>query len=339
MSDVWPVAFVGWKSKGSEMLEQVRQGQMEVWTGKLHLRKGAQFVALLEDGTLLGAGEVSGVQQKMHHLSIKVLATSLDNAPKLSTELLEALRGVPRPFLKQPVNALIIMPGKQDGILTETWFQAAELEAQQALTNTAHQIPSPIQTAPPAQVMPSPAPAKEPAAPAPVAQPVPQEPATEREALLKSWVPPALQGLLQDHVRADQWEVIVAYAFQALGCQVKSQGRGEPGKAVPDCIARYTSPAGQLIELIIDAKAGTWNGAVDDIRAMRDYLALSNPYSFPLFVANGLKEDVRQRLNEHIMHGKVAKAITGRDLAVLIMQRFTDPNFNVEMELRRLFLV
>lgn len=101
---------------------------------------------------------------------------------------------------------------------------------------------------------------------------------------------------------------------------------------MPDCIARYTSPTGQLVELVIDAKAGIWNGAVDDIRAMRDYLTLSNPYSYPLFVANGLKEDVPQRLREHVMHGKLARA-------VLIMQRLTDPNFNVEMELRRMFLV
>lgn len=37
------------------------------------------------------------------------------------------------------------------------------------------------------------------------------------------------------------------------------------------------------------------------------------------------------------MHGRIARAITGRDLALLIVQRLTDANFNVEMELERLF--
>jgi len=38
------------------------------------------------------------------------------------------------------------------------------------------------------------------------------------------------------------------------------------------------------------------------------------------------------------MQGKVARVVSGRDLALLIAQRLNDPNFNVEMELRRIFV-
>ncbi|MBF0383760.1 MAG: hypothetical protein HQL69_22310 [Magnetococcales bacterium] len=71
---------------------------------------------------------------------------------------------------------------------------------------------------------------------------------------------------------------------------------------------------------------------------MRDYQANANTYSNPLLVANSLSKDVPAKLKEQIMEGKTAKAISGRDLALLILQRFTDPNFNVDFELRRLFL-
>ncbi len=43
-------------------------------------------------------------------------------------------------------------------------------------------------------------------------------------------------------------------------------------------------------------------------------------------------------LREHVMQGKVARVVSGRDLALLIAQRLNDPNFNVEMELRRIFV-
>jgi hypothetical protein len=71
---------------------------------------------------------------------------------------------------------------------------------------------------------------------------------------------------------------------------------------------------------------------------MRDYIALSTPYSHALFVANSLAKDVPEKLREQVMQGRTARAISGRDLALLISQRLTDPKFNVELELRRIFL-
>ncbi|MBF0136651.1 MAG: hypothetical protein HQL65_10455 [Magnetococcales bacterium] len=58
----------------------------------------------------------------------------------------------------------------------------------------------------------------------------------------------------------------------------------------------------------------------------------------PLFVANSLAPNVHEKLKEQGIHGKPLRAITGRDLALLIMQRLTDPCFHVELEFRRIFM-
>ena len=92
------------------------------------------------------------------------------------------------------------------------------------------------------------------------------------------------------------------------------------------------------MEPVIDAKAERWNGGVDDLLAMRGYLALSTSYSHALLVADSLGKDVPEKLREHVMNGKTARATSARDLALLICQRLTDPDFNVELELRRIFL-
>jgi hypothetical protein len=322
-SGAWSVVFVGWRSKADEMAAAIQSGRVDAWTGKLHARKGARFVSLVEDGTLLAVGSVASARGNVYELSVEATAEGLPSAPSLDRVCLEALRAIPRPLLKAPISGIMVPDGQKDGVLSAKWFEDVASFGLKSLKLTA-----PGQAAPPASP-PSQTRKAEPSAPAR---------GDEREALLKGWIPLALQGLLEDHVRADQWELVVAYAFRALGCQVDVQGSSNPGKAVPDCIARYTSPAGQIIELVVDAKAGKWSGCVDDIRAMRDYLALSTPYSFPLFVANSLAGDVNDKLREHIMNGKTARAICGRDLALLIAQRLTDPNFNVELELRRLFL-
>ena len=41
----------------------------------------------------------------------------------------------------------------------------------------------------------------------------------------------------------------------------------------------------------------------------------------------GAVSDVPDKLREHVMRGKTARAISGRDLALLISQRLTDPGF------------
>lgn len=328
-NDVWPVVFVGWNSKAAEFFDAVRKGQIDVWTGKLHARKGAAFVAVLEDGRIVAIGSLANVAGNLHELSINKAAFVPEGAPVLKSGLIDKVLAIPKPFLKGPVTAFPIPSDKKDGVLDRQWFDEVVPFAEAALAAGRADLPPKVAAT--ARATEKEGKERQAASTQPAAE-------EESEALLKGWIPPVLQGLLADHVRADQWELVVAYAFRALGCQVQYLGQKAGPKAVPDCIARYTSPAGQVIELIIDAKAGQWNGAVDDIRAMRDYVNLATPYSYPLFVANSLTKDTDEKLRQHIMHGKTARAISGRDLALLIVQRLTDPNFNVEFELRRFFL-
>lgn len=341
----WPTVLVVWKSKAQETYEAAVRGQVSVHTGKgLHLRKGAQFVLVVEDGRLLASGQIAAVSGYLHDLHLDCLCGDLASAVALPESLAIALKGIPRPFLKGPVSAVVIPPDKDGSAIGRDWFDAAVNLALKTYGSTpqnrvlTEMAQSPVPSGSPIAASPTVAEASPsvPAEPQPPAAKA--EPGDEKETLLKSWIPPALGGLLEDHVRADEWEMLAALAFRALGCKVEIQGRNAVGKALPDCIVRYTSPAGQLIELVVDAKAGRWTGSIDDIRAMRDYIALSASYSFPLFVANSLARGVGERLHEQIIHGKTARAISGRDLALLIVRRFTDPSFNVEFELRRIFL-
>lgn len=325
-ADVWPAVFLGWKTKGDEIFRAFQLGQAEIASGKLHVRKGAAFLGVLEDGRVIASGHVANVSGSLYELSLTHLASSAEEAPRLEGGLMQKVKGIPKPFMKGPLTAFLIPPDAKENLFDLAWFKEVREFAQRELVRGTT-TPLPKRE----EVQAKPIEVKE----TPAATQIPED---EREALLKGWIPPVLQGLLADHVRADQWELLIAYAFRALGCKVIYQGKKAGAKAVPDCTARYTSPTGQLIELIIDAKAGFWNGSVDDIRAMRDYVALGNPYSYPLFIANSLPKDIQDKLRQHIMHGKVARAICGRDLAQLIYQRLTDPDFNVEFELRRFFL-
>ena len=325
---IWPVTFVCWKSRAKEALDALQKGQFEAWVGKgIHVRKGAQFAAVLEDGRILAIGEVVKITQYTYDISLQGIAANIEQAPVLSGRWLDKMKAVPRPFLKGPISGIIVRPEDKDQNLDFKWFDDVVKFARKSFAENGKSSSNAV------------APVEEKSEkPNDTEEKKPDPGKDEREALLRGWIPPALSGLLEDYVRADEWELVVAYAFRALGCQVEIRGNTKPGSAEPDCIARYTSPAGQIVELIIDAKAGRWAAPVEDIRAMRDYLQLSMPYSYPLFVANTLSRDASSKLKEHVMQGKVARVVSGRDLALLIAQRLNDPNFNVEMELRRIFV-
>jgi hypothetical protein len=90
---------------------------------------------------------------------------------------------------------------------------------------------------------------------------------------------------------------------------------------------------------VVDAKAGAWNGRVEDLRAMKDYVSrYPGEYSYPVFVAAILTPGTRERLLDADIPHKVPVAITGQDLARLIMKRLTTPEFQLETEFRRLVL-
>ena len=233
-----------------------------------------------------------------------------------------------------------MVPDKDDSVLPIGWFEDVYAFAEKRLP-AAGRAEKGVATPPPAPAVtvevPSPTPAPH-ATGRDNSSPAPPQQDDERESLLRSWIPPALSGLLADHVRADEWELIVAYAFRALGFRVDIRGQTVPGRAEPDCVATYTTADGRNIEVVVDAKAGRWAADIDDIRAMRDYMAKAHAYARPLFVANSLAKEVPERLRQHLINDKVGRAVSGRDIALLISQRFTDPGFSLEMELQRMFL-
>jgi hypothetical protein len=326
--DIWPVVFVVWKTKGEEALQAINQGQITAKSGKaVHARKNAQFIAIREDGAVLAIGQISNITKWQFDLNLTALATDINNLPQLSKKWLEKVKAVPNGFIKFPISALIVPPGKENSVFDGKWFLDVYNYGLKNLPSVTAQA---VKTAKPEPVPPPPG---ETTKPEPVleSKKKKQGEKPDQDTLLRSWIPPALTGLLQDHVRADQWEIVVAEAFQALGFKVQLLGQNAKGKAVPDCIAAYTSPTGQILELVVDAKAGHWSGAIDDIRAMQDYHSQCNTFTYPIFVANSLSKDIGEKLRDHVMQSRTPSAISGRDLALLICQRLTNPGFNIEM--------
>ena len=314
MSDeVWPVLFIAWHSKIEEVVQKLQNGQLIAkMQSKLHARKDARFLLVSESGRVLALGTLDQVSGDNYGLFLLSPIPNPETVLNLPNEWFEPLKDFSSNRLKFPVTVWAIPPDTSLKInkkwfnevydLTETHYNKSKGENQTFVAN--------------------------------------DDAATvaNKEHILSQWLPPILNGLLADRIRADQWEIMVGNAFRALGCHVKMFGHQVSGRAEPDCIATYTSPSGQIVEILIDAKSGTWHGSIEDIRAMRDYHAMANPYTFPLFVANSLGKDVPSKLHANPMRGKIPKAITGHDLALLIFQRLTKPDFDIELELRGLLL-
>ncbi len=51
-----------------------------------------------------------------------------------------------------------------------------------------------------------------------------------------------------------------------------------------------------------------------------------------------LTKDVKNKLEQHLAPGKRLCAISGHDLAQLVVQRLTNADFNVEIELKKILL-
>lgn len=324
--DVWPVVFLCWRSRAEEVLQALHKGVLDVsCSPKLHIRKGAKVLVVVEDGGVLGAVTVRSVVGFNCDFSVDAIAESLTKLPTLKGELLSTLRGVPRPFIKGPVTAFPLPPGdKAAHGLTLPWFDAV-LDAV---------LPKPATAAPPVVQR------REASTPDPAgAEPEANKQRADHGCApnLSDWIPPALAGLLEGHVRADLWEDVVADAFTALGCEVERLGKRREGEAVPDSIVRHKKYQGSittLVEFVVDCKAGFWAAPVDDIRAMREYL--TRHHGTALFVANALAKDVPMKLAENPLGATTARALTGRHLAQWLHRRLTDPQFDVHQELQKL---
>jgi hypothetical protein len=114
-------------------------------------------------------------------------------------------------------------------------------------------------------------------------------------------------------------------------------GQSRPGEPVPDCAARLEGDT--VLKLVVDAKAGTWNAPTEVLRAMMGYVReFGGPRAYPVFafVVGRLRPDVRQRRAGAMVGSRDAVAITGHQLAELVVKRLTRPELMMEAEVTRL---
>ena len=102
MHDVWPVLFIAYRSK-AEDVSQGAEGRHVVpppSARAAHIRRGAQFILALEDGRILGTGEVVKAfkEKQEQELSVRYEAANASAAtalPKPHLDKLKALLGEP----------------------------------------------------------------------------------------------------------------------------------------------------------------------------------------------------------------------------------------------------
>lgn len=326
MHDVWPVLFIAYRSEAEDVFKALKDGTLAAAVGPgVHIRRGAQFILALDDGRILGTGEVVKAFKEKQELSVRyepANASAATTLPKRHFDRVKALlRGAD--FLpNSPIAAWVIPTGAVTSPVDVAWFDEVTALVEQA-------------TAPPKGSTDA-ASKKTPSASESEPRTAPRNALTSADRQLLEWLPPRLSALVTDDARAEQWETLVTATFRALGLTVDGIGQKRPGEPVPDCIARYEGNAGTYV-LVIDAKRGEWNAPADALRAMRDYLAeFGGPRGYPVFVVGRLGKDARQRLAEAVIGHADPVAITGRQLADLLVRKLTHPELSFEAELRQL---
>lgn len=326
MHDVWPVLFIAYRSKAEDALKAMKDGTLSAAVGSgVHVRRGAQFILLLDDGCILGTGEVVKAFKEKQELSVRYEAASASAAttlPKPHFEKLKALVAGAYGLPTSQISAWVIPTGAVTSPVDVAWFDEVTALVEQATVGSNGSLEVEC--------------AKSPGAPGTEPRTVPRNALTAADRELLGWLPPRLSALVTDDARADQWEALVAATFRALGLIVDELWEKRPGEPVPDCVARYEGNAGTYL-LVVDAKRGEWNAPVDALRAMRDYLAeFGGPRGYPVFVVGRLGRNARQRLAEAVIGLADPVAITGRQLADLLVKKLTRPELSFEAELRQL---
>lgn len=323
MHDVWPVLFIANRSKAEDALKALKDGNLSAALGSgVHIRRGAQFILALDDGRILGTGEVVKAFKEKQELSVRyepANASAAATLPKPHFDRLKALLAGANGPPTSPIAAWVIPTGAVTSPVDVAWFDE--------VTTLVEQVTAPKKGA---------VSKRNPSASGSEPRTAPRNPLTAADRELLGWLPPRLSALVTDDARADQWEALVAATFRALGLTVDELWQKRPGEPVPDCIARYEGNAGTYL-LVIDAKRGEWNAPIDALRAMRDYLAeFGGPRGYPVFVVGRLGKDARQRLAEAVVGHADPVAITGRQLADLLVRKLTRPELSFEAELRQL---
>jgi hypothetical protein len=326
MHDVWPVLFIAYRSRAEDALKALKDGNLSAAVGSgVHIRRGAQFILVLDDGRILGTGEVVKAFQEKQELSVRYEPSNASAATALTKphfDRLKAILGSANGPPAAPVAAFVIPTDGRSRPVDVAWFdevtalvEPATAPPKGSTEAVSRKIPSASESGP---------------------RTAPRYALTAADRELLEWLPPRLSALVTDDARADQWEALVSATFRALGLTVDDLWQKRPGEPVPDCIARYEGNAGTYL-LVIDAKRGEWNAPVDALRAMRDYLAeFGGPRGYPVFVVGRLGKDARQRLAEAVIGLAEPVAITGRQLADLLVRKLTHPELSFEAELRLL---
>jgi hypothetical protein len=329
MYDVWPALFVADESRAEEALEALRAGTVVApLASGGHVRRGARFLLVLENGRVLGSGEVIKVTNDTHELAVWKQAEAPAKAPFLGGQALVRLKAILRHESRPPLQVYIL---PNEG--SRRRFGTADFDGASALLDQ-----------PASQVVEKAAPNrnsstikkaeadKKAASPAP--KPIEPSRSKEDEEFL-TWLPPRLAQLVAERVPAAEWETLVSAALCAVGFSTDELGQRRPGEPVPDCVARLEGDT--VIKLVVDAKAGTWNAPTEAIRAMKDYVReFGGPRAYAVFVVGKLGPDVRDRLAGAMVGYRDAVAITGRQLAELIVKRLKQPELMMEAEVTRL---
>jgi len=109
MHDVWPALFVADESRAEEALEALRAGTViaPLASGG-HVRRGASFLLVLENGRVLGSGEVIKVTNDTHELAVWKQAEAPAKAPFLGGEALVRLKAILRHESRPPLQVYVL---------------------------------------------------------------------------------------------------------------------------------------------------------------------------------------------------------------------------------------
>lgn len=328
MHEVWPALFVADQSKADEALEALRAGTLKApLASGGHVRRGAKFLLVLGNGCLLGFGEVIQATNDTYELAVWKQAGSLKEAPFLGAQALVRLAGILRQECLAEFHAYLL-PNEgarkrfgtadfdRSALLLDRLKGSVEKKADAKRNSTGKKA---------------------------VAEDGPTTSLPNRSGSgtawtdeeLLAWLPPRLTKLIAERVPAAEWETLVSAALCAIGFNTDELGQRRPGEPVPDCVARLEGDA--VLKLVVDAKAGTWNAPTEAIRAMKDYVGeFGGPRAYPVFVVGKLGPDARDRLAGVMFGSRDAVALTGRQLAELIVKRLTQPELMMEAAVTKL---
>lgn len=328
MHEAWPALFVADQSKANEALEALRAGTLRApLASGGHVRRGAKFLLVLGNGCLLGFGEVVKVANDTYDLAVWKQAGSLDAAPFLGAKALVRMAGILRQeWLPEFRTYLLPNEGARQRFGTADFDRSALLldqakgaveERDDLRSSGAGKKGAPEDA--PRRTVPE--------------RGEPRPSWTDEELL--EWLPPRLTKLIAERVPAAEWEALVSAALCAIGFSTDELGQRRPGEPVPDCVARLEGDT--VIKLVVDAKAGTWNAPTEAIRAMKDYVReFGGPRAYPVFVVGKLGPDARARLANVVFGSRDGVALTGRQLAELVVKRLTQPELVMEAAVIRL---